>query len=339
MKNAKLITVTVPCYNSQDYMENCIESLLRGGDRVEIIIINDGSRDRTGEIADAYAAKYPDTVKVVHQENGGHGEGINSGLGHATGKYFKVVDSDDTLSADFPAFLDALERAESEGGVDLAVTNYYYVHTDGIGDRSIDYSNALPKERIFTWGETKPFRIHQMLTIHSCTFRTSLMKQWSEPLPKKVFYEDNLMICKTLPLIKRMLYFPADLYRYWIGRPDQSVQENVMKGRYTHQILVTEKSFEAFHIDAVDEPKLRKYLKHELFMMFGISILFTRLNKTDESDADLEKMWQRCIAHDKKWGKHYRYRSPLALICLPGKAGRAFSCFIYRIANKIVKFN
>ena len=282
MKNQKLLSITVPCYNSASYMENCINSLLVGGDRIEIIIINDGSSDATGEIANRYAEKYPDIVIAVHQENGGHGEGINQGLARATGLYFKVVDSDDTLSADFPAFLDALEECEKAGGVDLAVTDYFYVHTDGIGDRSINYSNALPQKRIFTWGETKPFRIHQMLTIHSCTFKTELMKKWSEPLPKKVFYEDNLMICKTLPRVERMYYFPASLYRYWIGRPDQSVQENVMKGRYTHQILVTQKSFECMHLDDIKEKMLRKYLKHELFMMFGISIMFTRLNRTEE---------------------------------------------------------
>ena len=93
----KLLTITVPCYNSQDYMENCIKSLLPGGEKVEIIIIDDGSKDNTGRIADEYAAKYPSIIKVVHQENGGHGEGINQGLKHATGTYFKVVDSDDTL--------------------------------------------------------------------------------------------------------------------------------------------------------------------------------------------------------------------------------------------------
>ena len=108
----KLLTVTVPCYNSAEYMEKCIESLRVGGERVEIIIVNDGSKDRTGEIADDYAEKYPNIVRVVHQENGGHGEGINQGLSWASGKYFKVVDSDDVLSEDFPLFLDKLEECD-----------------------------------------------------------------------------------------------------------------------------------------------------------------------------------------------------------------------------------
>ena len=335
----KLLTITVPCYNSQDYMKTCVDSLLIGGERVEIIIINDGSKDKTGEIADEYASKYPTIVKVVHQENGGHGEGINQGIKYASGKYFKVVDSDDKVSEDFPAFLDALEKCDMEGGVDLAVTNYYYVHTDGVGDRSIDYSNVLPSNKIFEWKDTKPFKIHQMLTIHSCTFRTSLLRKWGEPLPRKVFYEDNLMICKTLPYVKKMYYFPRDLYRYWIGRPDQSVQENVMKGRYTHQILITEKSFIACDLDNITEPKLKNYLKHELFMMFGISILFTRLNDTEESDNDLEKMWDSCKSHNKKWGTHFRNHTPLAFISIRGKLGRKFSTFIYRLANKVVRFN
>ena len=335
----KLLTVTVPCYNSQDYMKNCIESLLTGGNRVEIIVIDDGSTDNTGKIADEYAEKYPDTIKVIHQENGGHGEGINQGIKHATGKYFKVVDSDDKVSEDFPSFLDALEKCEERGGVDLIVTNYYYVHTDGVGDRSINYSNALPKERIFEWKDTKPFRIHQMLTIHSCTFKSTLLKEWHEPLPKKVFYEDNLMICKCLPRVKRMYYIPIDLYRYWIGRPDQSVQEAAIIKRYTHQLLVSEKSFIACDLDNITEPMLKKYLRHELFMLFGISIMFARLNRNDEADAKLEEMWDNCKKHNYKWGRHFRHRTPLAVICMKGKFGRAVAIFFYRIANKIVRFN
>ena len=335
----KLLTVTVPCCNSQDYMEACIESLLTGGERVEIIVIDDGSKDNTGRIADEYAEKYPSIVRVIHQENGGHGEGINQGLEYASGTYFKVVDSDDTLSADFPAFLDTLEECEKKGGIDLMVTNYYYVHSDGVGDRSINYSNVLPENRIFTWEETSRFLPHQMLTIHSCTFRTEVMRRSGSALPKHVFYEDNLMVCKTLPYVQKLYYRNTDLYRYWIGRPDQSVQQSVMSRRYSHQILVTEKCFASFHLDAVSPRQLKRYLEHELFMMFGISILFTRLNKSAESDAALEKMWETCFAFDPKWAKHFRKHSPLWFICLPGTFGQNFSGLIYRLANKVVRFN
>lgn len=335
----KLLTVTVPCYNSQAYMEKCIDSLLVGGERLQIIIIDDGSKDDTGKIADAYAARYPTIVDVIHQENGGHGEGINQGLAHAKGIYFKVVDSDDTVSADFPAFLQKLEQCEVDGGVDLFVTNYYYVHSDGKGDRSINYSNALPQDKIFTWAETKPFQTHQLLTIHSCTFRTQRMRQWTQPLPKHVFYEDNLMVYQTLPNVRRMYYMNADLYRYWIGRPDQSVQQSITVKRYSHQILVTEKCFRACRFDEIEIPRLKRYMKHEMFMMFGIAIMFTRLNKTKQTDEALAQMWQNCREFDAKWADHFRKHTALWFICLPGRFGRSFAGWIYRLANKVVRFN
>ena len=330
----KLLTVTVPCYNSQDYMRHCIESLLPGGERVEILIIDDGSKDDTGRIADEYAEKYPTIVRVIHQENGGHGEGINQGLRHAAGTYFKVVDSDDRTG-----FLDLLEQCEARGGVDLAVTNYYYVHSDGIGDRSINYSSVLPEGRVFTWADTRPFRIHQMLTIHSCTFRTENMRKWGCELPKHTFYEDNLMVYLTLPHTRRMVYMNADLYRYAIGRPDQSVQRTVMMKRYHHQILVTERCFTSCHLDDIQEPRLKRYMRHELFVMFGIAILFTRLNRTVETDAALERMWETCMAFDPKWGGYFRNRSPLRFICLPGRFGQNVSGLVYKLANKVVRFN
>ena len=106
-KVMKLLSFAIPCYNSEDYMEHCIESILPGGEDVEIIIVDDGSKDRTAEIADRYAEKYPTIVKAIHQENGGHGEAVNTGLKNATGIYFKVVDSDDWVDHDaYVAVLD-----------------------------------------------------------------------------------------------------------------------------------------------------------------------------------------------------------------------------------------
>lgn len=335
----KLLTVTVPCYNSQDYIDACINSLLTGGERVEIIIIDDGSTDNTGRIADQYADKYPSIVMVIHQENGGHGEGINQGLEYASGTYFKVVDSDDILSADFPAFLDALEECEQNGGVDLLVTNYYYVHADGVGDRSINYANVFPENKIVGWDQTKRFLPHQLLTIHSCTFRTDVMRRSGTALPKHIFYEDNLMVYKTLPNVHRMFYMNIDLYRYWIGRPDQSVQKSVMMKRYHHQIQVTERCFTSVHLDEITEPSLQRYMRHEQFMMFGISILFARLNKSKETDAAVDKMWDSCENFDPKWSRYFRKRTPLRLICTRGKVGQNVSGLVYRVANKVVRFN
>ena len=335
----KLLTVTVPCYNSQDYMEKCINSLLTGGERVEIIIIDDGSTDRTGEIADRYAESYPSIVRAVHQENGGHGEGINQGLRHATGKYFKTVDSDDWLSEDFPRFLDTLEELDRQGGVDLFVTNYHYDHADGKGDRSINFSNALPEGRIFCWFETKPFRVDQILMIHACTFRTQLLRDTGLEMPKHTFYEDNYMIYGNLQGVERMYYLNTDLYRYFIGRQGQSVQEDVMKRRYTHQLKATELCFKAFHLDDMTDKRKRAYLKHEMFIMFGISILYARLNRTEEAEQNLERMWENCRRFDFKWANYFRHHTLLRFICVPGRGGSAFVEFIYRLAHCVVRFN
>ena len=111
-------------------MERCIDTLLTADEQVEIIIVDDGSTDRTGEIADNYAQNYPEIVQVIHQENGGHGAGVNAGIAQASGKYFKVVDSDDWLD---PGELNKLLRKIKEWEkqqmtVDLIICNYLYDH-------------------------------------------------------------------------------------------------------------------------------------------------------------------------------------------------------------------
>ena len=105
----KLLSIAIPCYNSEKYMRKCIDSLLVGGEDVEILIVDDGStKDRTAEIADEYEAQFPTIVRAIHKENGGHGSGVNAGLACARGVYFKVVDSDDWV--DVPALKKALDK-------------------------------------------------------------------------------------------------------------------------------------------------------------------------------------------------------------------------------------
>ena len=120
----KLLTVAIPCYNSESYMEHCINTLLTGGEEVEIIIVDDGSaKDRTGEIADRYAREYPTICRAIHQENGGHGEAVNTGLKNATGIFFKVVDSDDWVNKEaYDAILTKLDQLfDTENALEFTV--------------------------------------------------------------------------------------------------------------------------------------------------------------------------------------------------------------------------
>ena len=125
----KLLSIAVPCYNSEQYMRKCIDSLLVGGEDVEILIVDDGStKDKTAEIADEYEAQFPTIVKAIHKQNGGHGSAVNAGIAHATGLYFKVVDSDDWVKEEAYKQVLATLR-ELVGGdkvLDLLICNYVY---------------------------------------------------------------------------------------------------------------------------------------------------------------------------------------------------------------------
>ena len=291
---------------------------------------------------EAEVAEYLDTTRVLRTIPTGFSAPSLAGkyfLVTGTGKYFKNVDSDDTLSGGFPAFLDELERVDREGGVDIFFTNYYYVHTDGVGDRSINLSNAFPENRVFTWADTKSFRVDQVLMLHTCTFSTQMLRDTGIELPLHMFYEDNYMVYGNLKNAERMYYINTDLYRYTIGREGQSMAEESMKKRYTHQLKAAELCFTSFHLDDVPDRRKRKYLSHELFILLGGAIFFARLNRTEESDAKLEEMWENCRAYDRKWADHFRYRTPLLFLMFPGRFGQSMSGFFYRVSRKVVKFN
>ena len=173
---AKLITFAVPCYNSAAYMDHCVETLLAGGSDVEIILVDDGStKDETPAICDRYAAQYPDIIRVIHQENGGHGEGVNQGLRHASGLYYKVVDSDDWLDTGaLKRVMDKLrEFALSPAPVDMLIANYVYEHVEDHTQKVMRYTNVFPENEVFTWADIGRFRPSQYLLMHSVIYLTA----------------------------------------------------------------------------------------------------------------------------------------------------------------------
>ena len=248
----KLLTFAIPCYNSQDYMEHCIDSILPGGDDVEILIIDDGSKDRTAEIADAYEAKYPGIVRAIHQENGGHGEAVNAGIRNATGLFFKVVDSDDWV--DEEAYKQILKKLKEFAGgpttLDMMLANYVY-EKEGAYHKKVMRQAGFPQDRVFTWSDIRHFHKGHYILMHSVIYRTELLRACGLELPKHTFYVDNIYVYKPLPHVRTMYYLDVDFYRYFIGREDQSVNEKVMISRIDQQIRVNK-----IMIDDVDLHKV-----------------------------------------------------------------------------------
>ena len=263
-------------------MAQAIESILPGGEDVEILIVNDGSKDRTAEIGKEYEEKYPGIVKLINKENGGHGDAVNAGLAHASGKYFKVVDSDDWVDRiSLMKILNVLKNfEEEEQEVDMLIANYVYEKVGMEHKKVIRYDNVLPENQILKWDEIGQFHIGQYILMHSVIYRTDMLKLCQLTLPKHTFYVDNIYVYYPLPHVRTLYYMNVDFYRYFIGREDQSVNEKVMISRIDQQIFVTKTMIDMYELRRIQSKKLRKYMLNYLAIMMTVSsILCIRSKK------------------------------------------------------------
>ena len=284
----KLLSVAIPCYNSEDYMRHCIESLLEGGDQVEILIVDDGSvKDHTAQIADEYEQAYPGICRAIHQQNAGHGGAVNTGLANARGIYFKVVDSDDWVDKD--AYMEVLrvlkEFVYGDETLDMLISNFVYEKQGAKRKKVMNYRRALPKDQLFTWKDTKMFTLGQYILMHSVIYRTELLRQCGLKLPEHTFYVDNIFVYQPLPYVKTMYYLDVNFYRYFIGREDQSVNETVMIGRIDQQIRVNKLMLDYYNESKITNWKLRYYMVRYLEIMMVISSILAIRSGTDEDMA------------------------------------------------------
>ena len=337
----KLLSVVIPCYNSQEYMRYCIESLLPGGDKVELLIVNDGSIDKTSEIADEYAKRYPTIVKVIHQENGGHGEAINAGIRNASGLYLKVVDSDDWVDTRaYFKILKALENfAEEEKSVDMIISNFAYEKEGAKYKKVMKYENVLPEGVIFTWDDIKDFKKGQYILMHSVIYRTQLLRECGLVLPKHTFYVDNLFVYVPLEYVKNIFYINVDFYRYLIGREDQSVNEKIMIKRIDQQIKVNKLMIEQVKIENIKNEKLRGYMVNYLEIITTISTILLIRSGTKENLKKKKELWKYIKERDLQIYHNIRYGIMGQVLNLPGRAGRSVSLGLYKISQRIVGFN
>ena len=337
----KYISFAIPCYNSEAYMAQAIESILPGGEDVEILIVNDGSKDRTAEIGKEYEEKYPGIVKLINKENGGHGDAVNAGLSHASGKYFKVVDSDDWVDRiSLMKILNVLKNfEEEEQEVDMLIANYVYEKVGIEHKKVIRYDNVLPENQILKWDEIGQFHIGQYILMHSVIYRTDMLKLCQLTLPKHTFYVDNIYVYYPLPHVRTLYYMDVDFYRYFIGREDQSVNEKVMISRIDQQIFVTKTMIDMYELRRIQSKKLRKYMLNYLAIMMTVSSILCIRSKKKENLEKKKELWQYLRQKDYGVFMKIRYGILGQTMNLPGRSGRKVSSMAYVVARRLIGFN
>lgn len=256
--NDKILTVTVPAYNVEAYLQECLDSFIIDEimSDIEVIVVDDGSKDKTAKIASYYVEKYPDTFVLHSKENGGHGSTINTGVRLAKGKYFKVVDGDDWVKReDFIQLVNALKKTNS----DIILTNYYWIeHT----------TKRIRKKLSSAWNSTqfgKEYRFKDIskelfLRMHALTVKTDIYRDNKIKIDEKKYYVDQEYVLFLTPFVDTVTLLNYDVYMYRLGLDGQSMnikslQKNVDQHYSVLKVLLRfyseleKKNIESYRLD------------------------------------------------------------------------------------------
>lgn len=229
----KVLSIIVPSYNTEKYMNDCVGTMLddRTLEDVEILIVNDGSKDNTAVLANALVEKYPRTIRHINKENGGHGSTINRGIEEASGKYLRVIDGDDWVDTEnFVEYVEALKNSDED--IIMTPFQHYYEADKGKDNVDIDYPVGSYKFAEITDSVFKSYQIH------STTFKTETIRNIRK-IREHCFYVDQEYIFYPLSFAKSVKVLPYHVYQYRIGTQEQSVSmTNMVKNRKMHMNVI-----------------------------------------------------------------------------------------------------
>ena len=263
LDNDKLLTIVVPSYNASKYLDFNLRSFLIPSvpEKLEIVVVDDGSTDDTAKIADAYRERFPDTIKVIHKENGGHGSGINAGLRVATGKFFKVVDADDWVDhealeklLDYLASFDLVKADDvtASSAPDIIYNNYYWRLSDDTKSPGEYECKAEFKEPFAGVEYHKVYDFESVadkcyVKMHNMTVRTALLKKNHIHIDEHHYYVDMEYILYPMPFVQTIAFLPDYLYQYQIGRSGQSMDPVKLRKNAAQYDFVLESIFNYYN--------------------------------------------------------------------------------------------
>ena len=239
----KTLTIVIPAYNMEKYIAHTLDSMIAPEimDDLEVLIVNDGSKDGTADIASKYESMYPTVFKLINKENGGHGSALNVGLKNATGKYYRPIDADDWVDTDALVYvINDLKKHD----VDMVLTNFKKVLEKTGKIINVRCSNiynyaeimrGLAKttegteikiyDRVYDFNKDI-YNYSEQYLYHFVTYRTQLLRENAIVFSENVFYDDMEYDLLPLPYVKTVLPIDRYLYMYRLEREGQSVEES-----------------------------------------------------------------------------------------------------------------
>ena len=255
----KILTISVAAYNVEKYLDQLMESVLSSSraDDVEILVIDDGSKDRTAEITKQYEEKYPDVVRLVSKPNGGHGSTINRGIIEAKGKYFRALDGDDWVDTD--GFTKLIENLEYEDS-DVVLTNYIDCYENGV--RTIKKFDKLTDGNVYSIGEI--YKSGSWMRYHTVIYKTSILQEQKITLDEHCFYVDSEFMLFPIPYVQTIKFYDIEVYCYRLGLSGQSVSMESRQKHSADSYKVSHTLLDDFYLSikgSLDEGKAA-YIKH-----------------------------------------------------------------------------
>ena len=291
----KVLTIVIPTYNVEKYLERCLNTIVydeKALKDIEVIIVNDGSKDNSLKIAKEYEKRYKDSIIVVDKENGGHGSTINVGLDKATGKYFRVIDSDDWVNIDeFGKYVEDLKKHDE----DIILTNYsrellYSGEKIFFKYKNLEYNKTYNLEKF----DYKLLGLDYFFMATS-TFKTEKLKKANFKLDEKTFYVDMEFILLPFLEMEDMCYLNYDIYRYFIGRPEQSINiQSYVKNRKHHEKVL--KRLLEFYTNIKVKTNKKKYIYNILLQLINTHyIIYCKAKLNNSKDKKEIKIFDKYL--------------------------------------------
>ena len=297
----KYLSVIIPSYNSEAFIINCLNSFDKKNiDDLEIIVINDGSKDKTSELVHEYIKDHP-YIKIVDKENGGHGSGFNKGLEVATGLYLKILDSDDFLDQDaLRHLLDVIKKHMEENHLpDVYLADHYACVQDTDQRDLVSLSKRAKRiEDFITFDDVKHLSVTDFLMVHMTFMKVSFLKENKINLLEKVFYEDSELVFKILKYAREIYFLDRPIYLYTVGRAGQSISLPNIDKNYLHQFKVMRRVIDSISIEDFKAlPKGNQYhIKHELTLLYTLTYFYAFIIPNE----DKTKAFKELVKHLKE---------------------------------------